>query len=70
MSTEIPDIMDIPPEVRHWWGTMTDQERIIAALTAYENGLLDDAPSYVAEKPWKYAQTAYDFTHHQQEAAP
>ena len=55
MSTELPATPAMPKEVRTWWASLDDQERIIAAL---ETDHCDD-PTYVAEKPWKWAQEAY-----------
>ncbi len=55
MGTELPFAPQMPDEVRAWWESLDDQERIIAALETDHR----DEPTYVAEKPWKWAEDAY-----------
>ena len=49
----------VPPrvtdEAQRWWDSLSDQERIIAALEANHG----NEPTYVAEKPWKWLAEAY-----------
>ncbi len=55
-STAIPTSFQPSAEAAEWWATLGPQERIIAALMTEPE---DDA-LYVAQKPWKWAQEAYD----------
>ncbi len=42
-----------------WWHELSETEQIIAVLEAREAGLINDLPTYVAAKPWKYIDEAY-----------
>ncbi len=67
MSTALPKYPEYVVELKEifietspaeeWWGTLTDQERIIAALATEPPG---HHPCDVAEKPWKWLEEAYD----------
>ena len=66
MQTTTHEISEHEYQVLIWWGGLTDQERIVWALRENEIGNLwagADQPSYVAEKPWKWANEAYDLAH-------
>ena len=56
MGTALPRYTETTKPAEEWWDTLTDQERIIAALST---GPPDD-PCDVAEKPWKWIQEAYE----------
>ena len=57
MDTMLP--VSVSVEARVWWHTLSEQEAIIAALEAVEYHQFADKPTYVAEKPWKWAAEAY-----------
>lgn len=67
MSTDLPRTEEgqvaLPPsvtdETQRWWVSLSDQDRIITALEAVEYHQLPDKPTYVAEKPWKWAEEAF-----------
>lgn len=65
MGTALPIGVGASGKVASWWESLDDQERIIRVLKAGEDSGCtwerDDSPSYMAEKPWKWAAEAYNF---------
>lgn len=50
---------ELNAEIVTWWDSLSEQEAIIAALEAVEYHQFQDRPTYVAQKPWKWAAEAY-----------